>query len=111
MANTTVSIRAKVKIEGRWRWSCSLRAPEGNLTPSEAERQGKFYLVWTEGGQEARAEGQGEFRGWAKVARAKARHLEDAADAFERKARTIRLIQFETWAFVECSGRPIGGKS
>jgi hypothetical protein len=50
MANTTVSIRERIKDpEGRWRWSHNLRPPDDKLKPSEGDRKGKFYLVWTEG--------------------------------------------------------------
>jgi hypothetical protein len=50
MANTTVSIRERIKDpEGHWRWSHNLRPPDDTLKPSEGDRQGKFYLVWTEG--------------------------------------------------------------
>jgi hypothetical protein len=49
MANTTVSIRERIKDpEGRWGWSQNLRPPDDKLQPSEADRKGKFYLVWTE---------------------------------------------------------------
>jgi len=84
MANTTVGIRERVKIEGRWLWSCNLRPPEDKLTPSEAERNGKFYLVWTEGGKKREQRVKGNFETAVKAARAKERHLEDAADGFER---------------------------
>jgi len=84
MANTTVSIRERIKIEGRWRWSCNLRPPEDKVAPSEAERKGKFYLVWTEGGKKHEQRVKGNFESAVKAARAKERHLEDAADGFER---------------------------
>jgi integrase len=85
MANTTVSIRERIKTpEGRWRWSCNLRPPDGNLNPSEAERKGKFYLVWTERGKKSEQRVKGNFEAAVKAARTKERHLEDAADGFER---------------------------
>jgi len=84
MTNTTVSIRERLKTpDGRWRWSCNLRPPDDKLTPPEAERKGKFYLVWTEGGKK-RERVKGNFEAAVKAARAKGRHLEDAADGFER---------------------------
>jgi hypothetical protein len=83
MANTTVSIRERINVEGRWRWSCNLRSPEDKLTPSEAERKGKFYLVWTEGGTKREQRVKGNLETAAKAARPKERHLEDAADGFE----------------------------
>jgi integrase len=85
MANTTVSIRERIKIEGRWRWSSNLRpAEEQKLPPSDAERNGKFYLVWTEGGKKHEQRVKGNFETAVKAARAKERHLEDSADGFER---------------------------
>jgi integrase len=84
MANTTVSIRERIKAEGRWRWSCNLRPPEDKLTPSEAERKGKFYLVWTESGKKREQRVKGNLEAAVKAARAKERHLEDAADGFDR---------------------------
>ncbi|HET6142535.1 MAG TPA: site-specific integrase [Candidatus Acidoferrales bacterium] len=87
MANTTVSIRERIKSpEGRWGWSHNLRGPEteDKLKPSEAERKGKFYLVWTEGGKKREQRVKGNFEAAVKAARAKERHLEDAADGFER---------------------------
>lgn len=83
MANTTVSIRERVKVEGRWRWSQNLRPPDDKLKPSEADRNGKFYLVWTEG-KKREQRVKGNFEAAVKAARAKERHLEDAADGFER---------------------------
>jgi|ERR1700741_3011228 len=84
MANTTVSIRERIKDpEGRWGWSCNLRPPEDKLQPSEADRKGKFYLVWTEG-KKREQRIRGNFEAAVKAARAKERHLEDAADGFER---------------------------
>lgn len=84
MANTTVGIRERIKVEGRWSWSCNLRPPEDKLTPSEVERKGKFYLVWTEEGKKCEQKVNGNFDTAVKAARAKERHLEDAADGFER---------------------------
>ncbi len=84
MANTTVSIRERIKDpKGRWRWSQNLRPPDDKLKPSEAERKGKFYLVWTEG-KKREQRVKGNFEAAVKAARAKERHLEDAADGFER---------------------------
>ncbi|MGA8011780.1 MAG: hypothetical protein WB949_05075, partial [Candidatus Acidiferrales bacterium] len=84
MANTTVSIRERIKDpKGRWRWSQNLRPPDDKLKPSEAERKGKFYLVWTEG-KKREQRVKGNFEATVKAARAKERHLEDAADGFER---------------------------
>jgi len=49
MANTTVSIRERIKTDdGRWAWSQKIPTPTGKLKPAEAERRGKFHLVWTE---------------------------------------------------------------
>ena len=85
MANTTVSIRERVKTpEGRWRWSQNLRPPDDKLKPSEAERKGKLYLVWTEQGKKHEQRVKGNFEAVVKAARAKERHLEDVADGFER---------------------------
>ncbi len=85
MANTTVSIRERLKNpEGRWCWSCNLRPSDDKLKPTEAERKGKFYLVWTEGGKKREQRIKGNLEAAAKAARAKERHLEDAADGFER---------------------------
>jgi integrase len=70
--------------EGRWRWSCHLQTPEDKFKPSEAERKGKFYLVWTESGKKREQRVKGNFETALKAARAKERHLEDAADGFER---------------------------
>src|ERR1700735_448286 len=84
MANTNVSIRERIKIEGHWRWSCNLRPREDKLTPSEAERKGKYYLVWTEGGKKREQRVKGDFETAVKAARAKQRHLEHAPDGFDR---------------------------
>ncbi len=51
MANTTVSIRERVKItDGRWCWSAKIPIPKGKLSPAEAARTGAFYVRWTENG-------------------------------------------------------------
>jgi len=85
MANTTVSIRERIKTpEGHWCWSCNLRPPDDKLKPPEAERKGKFYSVWTEQGKKREQRVKGNFEAAVKAARAKERHLEDAADGFER---------------------------
>jgi integrase len=86
MANTTVSIRERIKTaEGRWRWSPKVPIPQGKLSPSEAARKGVFYLVWTENGekQEQPVE-ERRFEAAVKAARTKERHLEDVADGFNR---------------------------
>jgi len=84
MANKTVSIRERLKDPaGRWRWSQNLRPPDDSLKPSEADRKGKFYLVWTEGKKHEQRV-KGNFEAAIKAARAKERHLEDAADGFDR---------------------------
>jgi site-specific recombinase XerD len=85
MANTTVSIRERIKSpEGRWGWSHNLRDPDDKLKTSEAERTGKFYLVWTESGRKREQTVRGNFGAAVMAARAKQRHLEDAADGFLR---------------------------
>ena len=67
MANTTVSIRERIKTpEGRWRWSHNLRDPDDKLKPSEAERKGKFYLVWTERGKKHEQRVKGNFEAGGK---------------------------------------------
>ena len=97
MANTTVSIRERIKApEGRWRWSCNLRPPDDKLTPSEAERKGKFYLVWTEQGKKREQRVKGNLEAAVKAARAKERRLEDAAgferpDPLRKKAERITI--------------------
>lgn len=49
MANTTVSVRERIKTaDGRWGWSQKIPTPEGKMKPAESERRGNFYLVWTE---------------------------------------------------------------
>src|SRR5207248_7677757 len=50
-----------------------------------ASRTGSFYLVWTENGKKREQKVKGTtFESAAKAARAKERHLEDAADGFTR---------------------------
>src|SRR6516164_4507827 len=84
MANTTVSIRERIKDpKGRWRWSRNLRPRDEKLMTSEADRKGKFYLVWTEG-KKREQRVKGNFEAAVKAARTKERYLEDAADGFER---------------------------
>jgi integrase len=86
MANTTVSIRERIKIaDGSWRWSPKIPIPQGKLSPSEAARKGVFYLVWTENGekQEQPVE-ERRFEAAVKAARTKERYLEDVADGFNR---------------------------
>lgn len=86
MANTTVSIRERIKTaDGRWHWSPKIPTPQGKLSPSEAGRKGVFYLVWTENGekQEQRVE-ERRFEAAVKAAKTKERHLEDLADGFNR---------------------------
>jgi hypothetical protein len=86
MANTTVSIRERIKTaDGRWAWSQKIPTPTGKLKPAEAERRGKFYLVWTEKGKKTETNVKGKtFEAAVKAARAKERHLEDHADGFSR---------------------------
>src|SRR5215831_265255 len=86
MANTTVSIRERIKTaDGRWQWSPKIPIPQGKLSPSEAARKGVFYLVWTENGekQEQPVE-ERRFEAAVKAARTKERYLEDVADGFNR---------------------------
>ena len=86
MANTTVSIRERVKTtDGRWCWSAKIPIPKAKLSPSEAARTGAFYVRWTENGepQEQPVEGR-RFEAAVKAARTKERHLEDVADGFNR---------------------------
>src|ERR1700739_826418 len=86
MANTTVSIRERIKTaDGQWRWSAKISIPTGKLSPAEAERKGIFYLVWTENGgkREQPIEGR-RFETAVKAAKTKERHLEDMADGFNR---------------------------
>ncbi len=60
MANTTVSIRERIKTAGRWTWSPKIPIPERKLKPEEAQRKGNFYLVYTEHGrkQEPKVKGK-----------------------------------------------------
>ena len=86
MANTTVSIRERVKTtDGRWCWSAKIPIPKGKLSPAEAARTGAFYVRWTENGepQEQPVEVR-RFEAAVKAARTKERHLEDVADGFNR---------------------------
>jgi hypothetical protein len=84
MANTTVSIRERIKTpDGHWHWSPKIPTPQGKLSPSEAGRKGIFYLVWTENGEKhEQLVEERRFEGAVKAARAKERHLEDLADGF-----------------------------
>jgi site-specific recombinase XerD len=86
MANTTVSIRERIKTaDGRWGWSRKRPVPAGKLKPAEAERRGKFYLVWTEKGKKRETNVKNKtFEAAVRAARAKERHLEDNADGFKR---------------------------
>src|ERR1039458_5822251 len=86
MANTTVSIRERIKTaNGRWGWSRKIPIPEGKLKPADGERSGKFYLVWTENGKKKEMKVNVKtFESAVKAARAKERHLEDDADGFKR---------------------------
>jgi len=85
MANTTVSIRERIKTDTGWRWSKRIPVPEGKLNPAEAQRKGKFNLVYTEGGRKREPKVKGKtFEAAVLAARAKQRHLEDAADGFTR---------------------------
>ncbi|MFZ0901745.1 MAG: hypothetical protein WAN21_20840, partial [Candidatus Sulfotelmatobacter sp.] len=86
MANTTVSIRERIKTtDGRWTWSPKIPIPEGKLKPSEAQRRGTFYLVWTERGKKQDQKVKGNtFEAAVKAANVKARYLEDAADGVSR---------------------------
>ena len=86
MANTTVSIRERIKTaDERWVWTPKIPIPEGKLKPAEAERKGKFYLVWTENGKKRETKVKAKtFESAVKSARAKERHLEDNADGFKR---------------------------
>src|SRR5579864_4988155 len=86
MANTTVSIRERIKTaDGRWRWSAKISIPKGKLSPTEAGLKGVFYLVWTENGekQEQPVE-ERRFEAAVKAAKTKERYLEDRADGFNR---------------------------
>jgi len=86
MANTTVSIRERVKTaDGRWTWSPKVPIPEGKLKPVEAQRKGIFYLVYTEHGKKQEPKVKGKtFEAAVIAAGAKQRHIEDAAHGFSR---------------------------
>jgi site-specific recombinase XerD len=86
MANTTVSIRERIKTaDGRWGWSPKTLIPEGKLKTTDAQRRGKFYLVWTEKGKKRESKVKdGTFESAIKAARTKERHLEDSSDGFKR---------------------------
>jgi hypothetical protein len=56
----------------------------GRQAETIQSRKGKFYLVWTEQGKKREQRVKGNFEAAVKAARAKERHLEDAADGFER---------------------------
>ena len=85
MANTTVSIRERIKTDGRWRWSSKISIPKCKLSLSEAERKGIFYLVWTEkGDKREQAVEERRFEAAVKAAKTKERYLEDVADGFNR---------------------------
>jgi hypothetical protein len=86
MANTTVSIRERLRTaDGRWTWSPKIPIPDGKLKPAEAQRRGNFYLVYTEHGKKREPKVKGKtFEAAVLAARAKQRHLEDAADGFSR---------------------------
>jgi integrase len=92
MANTTVSLRERVKgADGHWRWSQKILIPDSKLTPAEAERKGRFYLVWTEKGRKLEQGVKGRtFESAIKAARVKVRHLEDAADGVQRPDPLIK---------------------
>jgi len=86
MANTTVSIRERIKTaDGPWQWSPKIPIPEVKLKPDEAQRRGNFHLVYTEHGKKREPKVKGKtFEAAVLAARAKQRHLEDAADGFSR---------------------------
>ena len=99
MANTTVSIRERIKTaDGKWRWSAKIPIPQGKLSPSEAGRSGVFYLVWTENGekQEQPVE-ERRFEAAVRAAKTKERHLEDVADGFNRPD-PLKIAERETIA-------------
>jgi hypothetical protein len=59
--------------------------PECKLKPAEAQRKGNFYLVYTESGKKREPKVKRKtFEAAVAAARAKQRHLEDAADGFSR---------------------------
>ena len=76
MANTTVSIRERIKTaDGRWTWSPKIPVPDDNLKPAEAQRRGNFYLVYTEGVKKREPKVKGKtFEAAVAAARAKQRH-------------------------------------
>ena len=86
MANITVSIRERIKTaDGRWTWSPKISIPERKLKPEEAQRKGSFYFVYTEHGKKKEPKVKGKtFEAAIAAARAKQRHLEDAADGYAR---------------------------
>lgn len=102
MPNTTVSIRERIKTaDGRWTWSPKIPIPDRKLKPEEAQREGNFYLFWTEHGKERELKVKGKsFEAAVAAARAKQRHLEDVADGFSRsdplkqKERVSALLKF-----------------
>src|SRR5581483_5839764 len=82
---TTVSIRERIKTDTGWEWSKRIPIPDGKLNAAEAQRKGKFNLVYTEGGRKREPKVKGKtFEAAVLAARAKQRHLEDAADGFTR---------------------------
>jgi integrase len=83
MANTTVSIRERIKTDAGWRWSKTIPIPEGKLNTTEGQRKGKFHLVYTERGRKREPKVKGKTFEAALLA-ARAKHLEDAADGFKR---------------------------
>jgi integrase len=92
MANTTVGIRERIKnSDGRWRWSPSIPIPELPLESAIANRQGSFYLVWTENRNKREKAVKGDtFEMAVKAARVKERYLQDAADGFQRPDPLVR---------------------
>jgi integrase len=86
MANTAVSIRERIKTaDGRWVWSPKIPIPASKLKPEEAQREASFYLVWTEREKKRELKVKGKtFGATVAAARAKQRHLEDAADGYSR---------------------------
>ena len=93
MANTTVSIRERIKdTEGRWRWSQNLR-PQDDKQSSELDRKGKFYLVWTESGKKREQRVKGNFEAAVRARpdplKKKAERI-TIADAIERRRHSIR---------------------
>ena len=78
--------RERIKTaDGRWTWSPKISIPERKLKPEEAQRKGNFYLVYTERGKKQEPKVKGKtFEAAIAAARAKQRHLEDAADGYSR---------------------------